>query len=454
MKATSIFDYFSKEISPMRWITSITLSLFVSIFFAVQALNKKVEINQGILGALSPYLVTLVDINDRPEILRVIRSVGGSESADVILVKDGTVMASTRSTSELDMPFVAPETLLSLLGSEFSGSEILTVEALTKKNSTSMAKIYLISPLGPFLERALFLMVLTFSLCMAMSWIASWNLKRILKKSLTPLNQLHQEIQNLDFTQDAQTTPIHIHEMEEIRQAIMKTRHDLQESNEKFAEQKAKELNSQSYKQLIHDLHNPVAALRQFVRIQFSPDSDDQTKEEALTVIPQIAEEILRQVTSAKRNLEFDSTSFVKKDLRESLKESLTQVNAIRHYPSKNLTFKMPDKPVIVHHDSANLKRAIINLLENGLEASSESVRVTLQENDGRVSINILDDGPGIAANMVTTYFQGRGLSTKSNRQAYGLSSSNHIVTGHGGKIIYSRSHDGWSKMEIRLEGR
>jgi signal transduction histidine kinase len=51
----------------------------------------------------------------------------------------------------------------------------------------------------------------------------------------------------------------------------------------------------------------------------------------------------------------------------------------------------------------------------------------------------------------VPVYLQGRGQSGKANRQAFGLSSTNHIVRSHGGKLIYRKSDLGGSSFEIRL---
>ena len=62
-----------------------------------------------------------------------------------------------------------------------------------------------------------------------------------------------------------------------------------------------------------------------------------------------------------------------------------------------------------------------------------------------------MDDGPGMKEENIPIYFQGRGNSNKANRQAYGLSSTNHIVRNHGGKLIYKKSELGGANFEIRL---
>ncbi|NOT78480.1 MAG: ATP-binding protein [Bacteriovoracaceae bacterium] len=114
----------------------------------------------------------------------------------------------------------------------------------------------------------------------------------------------------------------------------------------------------------------------------------------------------------------------------------------------------LPETPVLMRHDPALLKRAVVNLLENGLEASKSKVELSLDTNDQFTSIRVSDDGTGLSEDKVSLFLQGRGLSSKANRQAFGLSSSNHIARTHGGKIIYHKSNLGGASFEIRLEAR
>lgn len=115
------------------------------------------------------------------------------------------------------------------------------------------------------------------------------------------------------------------------------------------------------------------------------------------------------------------------------------------------MALEVPDGPVIAAHDPDLLQRAIINLLENGIEAAGSKVRVALHQSSEGASITISDDGPGMDESQVSLHLQGRGQSSKADRQAFGLSSANHIVRAHGGRIIYRRGELGGASFEIRL---
>lgn len=450
----SIFKYVHKSQTTLRWIITLVLTLAISIIFASMNLSNQISSNKKILNALSPYIMTQVEVNDRVEINRILGSITKSEDSKLVLVKNGKVFSSTDTSLELDLPFTTPLIKLQLFGGMFTKNEIIVVNILKRNNSSEESELFLFSPLTPIIRKTLGIMAITFLTSILISILVSWRTRRTLKKALQPLEQLHEEIRNLKSNTTVSSTPIKIKELEDIRQTIINTRGDLEIANEKIAAQKAKELNIESYKQLIHDLHNPVAALRQMVRIQTSPDADAESKQEAFESMPAIAEGMLLQVTAAKKNLENDSNDFQEVDLRNCLKESYYQVRSAFEEQKDKIILNLPDTPVLMKHDPAMLKRAVINLLENGLEASKNKVELSLDTSGKFTSIKVSDDGAGLSEDKVSLYLQGRGQSGKANRQAFGLSSTNHIVRTHGGKVIYRKSNLGGASFEIRLEAR
>lgn len=450
----SIFKYVHKSQTVLRWTITLLITLAISLAFATMNLSGQISSSKKILNALSPYIMTQVEVNDRIEINRILNSVTKAEDSKLVLVKDGKVFSTTDATLELDLPFSAPLIKLQLLDGLFTNNEIIVINTLKRNDSSSASELYLYSPLTPIIKKTVGIMAITILTSILISILVSFRTRRALRKALQPLSQLHDEIRNLKSNSTDASMPIKIKELEDIRQTIISTRDELEIANEKIAKQKAKELNAESYKRLIHDLHNPVAALRQMVRIQTSPDVDDESKQEALESVPVIAEEILQQVTAAKKNLENESNNFDEVDLRNCLRESFFQVRSAFKDHKDKIILNLPETPVLMRHDPALLKRAVVNLLENGLEASKSKVELSLDTNDQFTSIRVSDDGTGLSEDKVSLFLQGRGLSSKANRQAFGLSSSNHIARTHGGKIIYHKSNLGGASFEIRLEER
>jgi hypothetical protein len=88
----SFFRHVNNSLNPYRWVISLIAAILISLFFAGLSLGNRIDSDRQMLSALSPYLATLVESSDRPELLRVIQSVSEAKKADVVLVQDGNVL--------------------------------------------------------------------------------------------------------------------------------------------------------------------------------------------------------------------------------------------------------------------------------------------------------------------------------------------------------------------------
>lgn len=450
MKSISLFKHVNASLNPYRWAISILAAVLISALFAGITLESRLDTDKKMAESLAPYLATLVESSDRPELLRVLQSIAESTKSDVVLTQDELVFASTRSLEELDRKFVKPKTFLRFFDIDFGNNEIITTTNVKRLNqSFGDSKVYIISPLLPSMKSTLAIFIGVFVASILVSLFSARQMRRAIKKALRPMDQLHAEIEGMITDTYAESEPIQIRELEEIRNTVQSTKTALENAKDQLAETKAKKLSSDAYKRLIHDLHNPVSALRQMASLAHDESQDLETQTEAANSIPRLADQILSQVTSAKKNLEQEPIALRDLNIVDCIKDGIRQVQALEK--AKSISASFQDEHLTVPHDPLLLKRAIVNLLENGLEAASSQVRVSVLKSDNNTIIKICDDGNGMDETMVPVYLQGRGQSGKANRQAFGLSSTNHIVRSHGGKLIYRKSDLGGSSFEIRL---
>ncbi|RYV01927.1 histidine kinase [Shewanella sp. OPT22] len=97
--------------------------------------------------------------------------------------------------------------------------------------------------------------------------------------------------------------------------------------------------------------------------------------------------------------------------------------------------------------DAAQLEQVLINLLKNATEAVSElaekRINITLHQNDSaQVSLDITDNGSGIAAHVLEMIFV-PFFTTKPQGSGIGLSLSRHIMVQHGGDLTYVKGESG-----------
>ena len=434
------YNHVDKTLNPYKWGVALVASIMMAGFFSFVVVKGQIDSSKKILGVLSPYVATLAQSSDRPEILRVLANAVTPNGEKIIFVKDGHVFASSASAEELDMPFQRPSIDFRVFDISISQGQIV---------SSSKSGLYIFSALAPTIWSAIWFFIGTFTVCIAVAVISSIQTKRAIRKALKPLDQLHREIEQLPSFDSTPSEPIKVQELESIRQRLLSAKVDLENAKDKLAEEKAQKMSAKAFKQLIHDLHNPVAALRTMVKVAVDSETTQETKEEAFEYLPQIADQILGQVTAAKKNLEEEPVALRETNVLSTVAASVKQV-AVLSSTKKIITQNDCDEAMVAH-DPDLLKRALVNLLENAVTAANAIVRVSVHQDTKGTSIHVCDDGHGMDETKIPLFFQGRGMSGKANRQAFGLSSTNHIVRSHGGKLIYRKSDLGGSSFEIRL---
>jgi two-component system sensor histidine kinase KdpD len=97
----------------------------------------------------------------------------------------------------------------------------------------------------------------------------------------------------------------------------------------------------------------------------------------------------------------------------------------------------LPEEPLAVRVDAAQLEHALVNLLENALKVSS-SVRLDVAARNDDVVFSVADDGPGVSAGERDAIFEpfARGSSANGSRGAgLGLAIARGFLEVNGGRL-------------------
>ena len=437
-------SYVSSKLKSLNIKFIIIFSLIFILFSAIPAIYLKVQRETINIRSISSYIENLILTNDRVELQKVLKAISTEQGTNIELVKEGKVFSETGNHDRLDQDFKGPS---GLRFDEINFTPKSYILEISLKNNASVF-VYC-NYLGLINEiLSLFLFVIVGVGIFLFVYYKKVN--EVILKSLNPLSDLENDISNLLAGRIIQTKAQEISELESIRLTIIKTNNELENAKEVLAIEKAKKLNADAYKKLIHDLHNPVSSLQSTVSAINDPTMDFEAKKEIINMIPSIADQLLSQVVSAKKNLEFDSVNLQKRDVNECLNQCLNLINS-NNKTGKEVVSNFLDENLIIPHDPILLQRAVLNLMENGLEFSKGKIELKAIKHKDYVSIIISDDGNGMKREDVPVYFQGRGKSSRAERQAFGLSSANHIARVHGGKLIYAKNDIGGASFELRL---
>ncbi len=202
---------------------------------------------------------------------------------------------------------------------------------------------------------------------------------------------------------------------------------------------------------LAHEIRNPLTAIKGFLQIISSEESDPEKlsyQKIMATEIERIAA-IVRETLLLAKPHESKLTDF---SLTAALRE-LEPVMAAEAL-SGNLALRiiMPREPLPVRGDPNYLKMAVLNVVKNALEASPPKGEVALiVENQGsEVLIRITDHGPGIpeaSLNKVGTPF----YTTKETGTGLGLMVTRHVVENMHGKLLLNCPKGQGTEIKIML---
>ena len=192
---------------------------------------------------------------------------------------------------------------------------------------------------------------------------------------------------------------------------------------------------------LAHEIKNPLTPIQlsaQRLRRRLAGQSGEPQR-----LVSECTDIIIQEVDSLKRLVE----EFSRFARMPALTPRLTDIRPIIESIASLYRESHPALTVHTHHaealpllevDSDHFKRAVLNLVDNAVDAVSGVGEVVVEtqflEESGRARIAVADDGPGIGAadqdKLFTPYF-----STKVAGMGLGLPIVHHIVTEHRGTI-------------------
>ena len=121
-------------------------------------------------------------------------------------------------------------------------------------------------------------------------------------------------------------------------------------------------------------------------------------------------------------------------DVRELLYDSIRAVEPTAAAGGIAIVPDFPEEPVMVKCDDAQMRRAVTNILTNGLRYARSELCLTCRVDKHHVTIRIQDDGDGIAEADLPHIFD-RFYMGKSGKSGIGLALTKEIIHLHKGTI-------------------
>ena len=199
-----------------------------------------------------------------------------------------------------------------------------------------------------------------------------------------------------------------------------------------------------------HELKTPLMAIQGYAEgIQAGVMDTASAAEVILAESDRMTELVDELLDISKIDMGRQPLTLSEMDVRELLYDSIRAVEPTAAASGITITPDFPETPVMVSCDDTRLRRAVTNILSNGVRYARSELRLTCRTEKRHATIRIQDNGDGIAEADLPHIFD-RFYMGKSGKSGIGLALTKEIIHLHKG-TIRAYNGDGGAVFEITI---
>ena len=184
-----------------------------------------------------------------------------------------------------------------------------------------------------------------------------------------------------------------------------------------------------------HELKTPLMAIQGYAEgIQAGVMDTGSAAEVILAESDRMTELVDELLDISKIDMGRQPLTLSEMDVRELLYDSIRAVEPTVVSSGITIVPDFPEEPVMLSCDDTRLRRAVTNILSNGVRYARSELRLTCRADKRHVTIRIQDDGNGIAEADLPHIFD-RFYMGRSGKSGIGLALTKEIVHLHRGTI-------------------
>lgn len=199
-----------------------------------------------------------------------------------------------------------------------------------------------------------------------------------------------------------------------------------------------------------HELKTPLMAIQGYAEgIQAGVMDTASAAEVILAESDRMTELVDELLDISKIDMGRQPLTLSEMDVRELLYDSIRAVEPAAAAGGIAIVPDFPEEPVMVSCDDTRLRRAVTNILSNGVRYARSELRLTCRTEKRHATIRIQDNGDGIAEADLPHIFD-RFYMGKSGKSGIGLALTKEIIHLHKG-TIRAYNGDGGAVFEISI---
>ena len=192
-----------------------------------------------------------------------------------------------------------------------------------------------------------------------------------------------------------------------------------------------------------HELKTPLMAIQGYAEgIQAGVMDAGGAAEVILEESDRMTELVEELLDISKIDMGRQQLALSETDIRELLYDSIRAVEPAAAASGITIAPDFPEEPVMVKCDDTQMRRAVTNILTNGLRYARSELRLTCRPGKRNVIIRIQDDGNGIAETDLPHIFD-RFYMGENGKTGIGLALTKEIIHLHKGRICACNGEPG-----------
>ena len=240
-------------------------------------------------------------------------------------------------------------------------------------------------------------------------------------------------------------------EIKELLEGFNSMTQELRRNEIEMAELERENAWKEMAKQVAHEIKNPLTPMKLAVQ-QLIISYKDKNRN-----FDEIFEKVSRTVLNQIDNLNVIASEFSRFARMPNFKLEVMDIvpvikDALDLFVEENveITFTAETKEAIVEADKFQLRRLIINMIRNSIQAEAENINLSLKKDEDFYKIVIDDDGKGVDTQHREKIFE-PGYTTKERGMGIGLKLSKRFIEGIGGTISLADKIEKGAKFRITI---
>ncbi|HTP47913.1 MAG TPA: sensor histidine kinase [Casimicrobiaceae bacterium] len=249
-----------------------------------------------------------------------------------------------------------------------------------------------------------------------------------------------------EILDEASQVVVYSHKLEQKSRELEAATAELRAANARLTE--LDRLKDDFVSTVTHELRTPLTSIRAFTEILLDePEVDTEQRRKFLGIITKEAERLTRLINQVLdlAKIESGKAEWVESrvDMKEVISDTLAAMDQLFREKSIRVEARLPDRVSAVTVDLDRMIQVMLNLLSNAAkfcDRANGRIEVALAERNGRLRVDVSDNGRGIRAEDHEAVFGkfhqvGDTLTNKPHGSGLGLYISRQIVEHFGGRM-------------------